>query len=126
MLGESSLPGKCKIGRYRCRAAAPSRLRGGRLLQPRARTSRPGERRESPSEHVQLLRPGGVFRLVVPDLAWRARNFIEAHECGKPDAADEFMKTTYLDVDSPVSGVVSHCGKRTETARTDGCTTSGS
>lgn len=48
-----------------------------------------------------LLKPGGTFRLVVPDLGWRARKFIEDHERGEAGAADEFMKTTYLGVEAP-------------------------
>lgn len=53
-----------------------------------------------------LLKPGGIFRLVVPDLAWRARKFLDAHERGDPNAADEFMRTTYLGKATPMSGVV--------------------
>lgn len=40
-----------------------------------------------------MLAPGGVFRLVVPDLFERARRYVAAAE---PGAAAEFMRTTML------------------------------
>jgi len=54
---------------------------------------------------LKLLKPGGVFRLVVPDLTWRSRLFLETQAHGQPEAADEFMKSTYLGVVEPVSGI---------------------
>lgn len=42
------------------------------------------------------LKPGGVFRLVVPDLAWRARAYLSEHEAFRPDAADRFLRNSYL------------------------------
>lgn len=35
---------------------------------------------------ARMLRPGGVFRLVVPDLEWRARRYVAAIERGAADA----------------------------------------
>jgi len=40
---------------------------------------------------IQILRPGGIFRLVVPDLYWRALQYVAAVESGQSLAADEFM-----------------------------------
>lgn len=43
-----------------------------------------------------LLKPGGVFRLIVPDLAVRARHYLKAHEAGDPQAASRFMASCHL------------------------------
>lgn len=47
-------------------------------------------------ETHRMLRPGGVFRLIVPDLAGRARRYLEAHERGDGAAAERFMRETLL------------------------------
>ena len=39
------------------------------------------------------LKPGGIFRLVVPDLATMAKTYVASSD---PDAAHEFMRITYL------------------------------
>lgn len=44
----------------------------------------------------RLLKPGGVFRLVVPDLQWRAARYLTSAANGKSDAADEFMNSCGL------------------------------
>ena len=38
-----------------------------------------------------MLRPGGVFRFVVPDLAERARRYVDEIRKGKNDASISFM-----------------------------------
>ena len=43
-----------------------------------------------------ILQPGGVFRLVVPDLAWRTQKFLQMQAEADPSAADFFMRATYL------------------------------
>lgn len=43
-----------------------------------------------------LLKPGGVFRLIVPDLTTRARQYLKAHDAGDPDAAGQFMEACCL------------------------------
>lgn len=43
-----------------------------------------------------LLRPGGIFRLIVPDLEERARRYVDAVSKGSPDAADIFLRTSGL------------------------------
>jgi hypothetical protein len=42
---------------------------------------------------VSYLRPGGVFRFVVPDLEFYAKQYLASEE---PDAAQTFMAETYL------------------------------
>ncbi len=49
----------------------------------------------------RLLRPGAPFRLIVPDLLWRARKFVTDHEAGIASAADEFMYSCYLGEERP-------------------------
>lgn len=53
-----------------------------------------------------LLTPGGVFRLVVPDLVWRAREFVGRSEAGQSDAADRFMSDSYLGEKAPTRGAI--------------------
>jgi SAM-dependent methyltransferase len=44
----------------------------------------------------RMLRPGGQFRLVVPDLQWRAARYILSAEAGDPGAADTFLESCLL------------------------------
>jgi SAM-dependent methyltransferase len=44
----------------------------------------------------RMLAPGGLFRLVVPDLYWRAEQYVEAAERGDPHAADALMDACML------------------------------
>jgi SAM-dependent methyltransferase len=53
-----------------------------------------------------LLEPGGVFRLVVPDLIWRARQLIAEVDSGQAEAADHFMRQTYLGLEQPATSLV--------------------
>ena len=39
----------------------------------------------------RLLKPGGVFRLVVPDLEWRTKRYMGARAARAVEAADEFI-----------------------------------
>jgi SAM-dependent methyltransferase len=50
------------------------------------------------AESLRVLRPGGVFRLVVPDLKARARAYVEAGD--DPEAAHRFLRSTYLGCES--------------------------
>jgi SAM-dependent methyltransferase len=45
---------------------------------------------------LRILRPGGIFRLVVPDLHWRALRYVAAAASGKHSAAEQFMSATGL------------------------------
>jgi len=47
-------------------------------------------------ETSRMLRPGGCFRLVVPDLRWRARRYLAAAEAGQPDASDQYLDACAL------------------------------
>jgi hypothetical protein len=44
----------------------------------------------------RMLAPGGLFRLVVPDLQWRALRYVQAAERGDPGAADALMASCAL------------------------------
>lgn len=44
----------------------------------------------------RLLRPGGIFRLVVPDLEIRARGYLAKLEAGEAGANAWFMRSSYL------------------------------
>jgi len=44
----------------------------------------------------RLLKPGGVFRLVVPDLRWRAEEYIRAVSAGDPHANSGFLRACDL------------------------------
>lgn len=46
----------------------------------------------------RVLRPGGVFRLVLPDLEWRMRAYVAAQDGANPAAAEAFMRGTLLGV----------------------------
>lgn len=51
--------------------------------------------------HVHdILRPGGRFRLIVPDLEWRSRAYVAALDAGRTDANDAFMRTAHLGMET--------------------------
>jgi len=50
-------------------------------------------------ETFRILKPGGVFRLIVPDLEVRARSYVAALDAGRSDANDAFMRSTTLGVE---------------------------
>lgn len=54
----------------------------------------------------RLLKPGGIFRLVVPDLEQAARNYIRKLETRDSNASIEFLHSTYLGVPSRRAGLV--------------------
>ena len=43
-----------------------------------------------------LLKPGGIFRVIVPDLKARAERYLAAAAAGDADAANDFMRSTML------------------------------
>jgi SAM-dependent methyltransferase len=47
---------------------------------------------------LRILVPGGVFRLVVPDLRWRVCRYLDAAEVNDPTAADQLIASCYLGV----------------------------
>ena len=52
---------------------------------------------------LSLLAPGGVFRIVVPDLKAAARQYVLSTE---REAAHEFMRSTMLGLEAPAAGLV--------------------
>ncbi len=53
----------------------------------------------------RLLKPGGIFRLVVPDLEIRARRYLQHLESGDPEASSWFMNATMLGVERRKPGL---------------------
>jgi len=54
----------------------------------------------------RLLEPGGIFRLVVPDLKIRAQKYLERLEMGQAEANSWFMRSTRLGSESSSRGPV--------------------
>jgi ubiquinone/menaquinone biosynthesis C-methylase UbiE len=52
-----------------------------------------------------LLKPGGIFRCVLPDLETAAKNYIEDLKNGKPDASINFMHSTLLGMETRPKGM---------------------
>jgi hypothetical protein len=44
----------------------------------------------------RMLEPGGIFRLIVPDLQERARRYVEEAAGNSPEAAGHFLRATHL------------------------------
>lgn len=59
-----------------------------------------------------LLTAGGIFRLVVPDLQWRAARYLASTANGKSDAADEFMNSCGLGRDKQPKGPLDFARER--------------
>ncbi len=57
---------------------------------------------------LRILEPGGVFRMIVPDLEARARRYIERAEAKDPGAADGFMAETMLGLRSRPKTILGH------------------
>jgi hypothetical protein len=56
---------------------------------------------------LRLLRSGGRFRLVLPDLQWRAAQYAKAAERGDPGAADAWIEACLLGTRKAPRGLVS-------------------
>jgi len=52
----------------------------------------------------RILRPNGIFRLIVPDLEARARRYIADLEGSLPDANDRLLRSSYLGVEADPKG----------------------
>ena len=46
----------------------------------------------------RIMKPGGIFRCVVPDLEWYVKSYLEALQNGNVDASIQFMRSTSLGV----------------------------
>ncbi len=55
---------------------------------------------------LNLLRPGGTFRLIVPDLAERARRYLASAEAGDCEASSAFMRSTHLGRETRARGLI--------------------
>lgn len=65
----------------------------------------------------EMLQPGGLFRLIVPDLAARARRYVASLDAGTIDANGVFMRSSCLGLETRRRGIVSalrgHLGNST-------------
>lgn len=48
-----------------------------------------------------LLAPGGIFRLIVPDLQWRAQLYLEQVAAGDSEASSKFLRSAILGQEAP-------------------------
>jgi hypothetical protein len=53
-----------------------------------------------------MLQPGGVFRLIVPDLAARAKHYVASLDAGADEANAAFMRGSHLGVETRSRGVL--------------------
>jgi len=56
---------------------------------------------------LRMLRIGGLFRLVLPDLQWRAAHYLSSAERGEPAAADALLEACLLGTRQAPRGLVS-------------------
>jgi SAM-dependent methyltransferase len=56
-------------------------------------------------ETFRVLRSGGIFRLIVPDLHVLACSYLEAHEARNFEASHVFMRDSYLGQETRARGV---------------------
>ncbi len=53
----------------------------------------------------RLLKAGGVFRLIVPDLRWRAEVYVGASAHGNPEASSAFLRSCCLGIETRPRGL---------------------
>lgn len=58
-----------------------------------------------------LLKPGGIFRVIIPDLEVRARQYILDIESGIMDANDRFLRACYLGLESKPKSLIARLRK---------------
>ncbi len=58
-----------------------------------------------------LLKPGGVFRVIVPDLESRVRRYLSDLESGSTDANDRFLRSCYLGRETDPRGIAGRLRK---------------
>jgi SAM-dependent methyltransferase len=54
----------------------------------------------------RILRDGGIFRLVVPDLEWIAREYVARSDRGDPEASAFFLRETILGCERREAGLM--------------------
>lgn len=54
----------------------------------------------------QMLKRGGIFRLVVPDLELMVNEYVEDKKCGKKDAAHRLIDKTLMGVKNKPTGLI--------------------
>jgi predicted SAM-dependent methyltransferase len=59
----------------------------------------------------RMLRSGGLFRLIVPDLEARARLYVSKLDAGQKDANDWFMLSTYLGLSNRPHSLAAKAGR---------------
>jgi predicted SAM-dependent methyltransferase len=59
----------------------------------------------------RMLKPQGLFRLIVPDLEARARLYVNKLNAGEKDANDWFMLATYLGLSSRPGSLMAKAGR---------------
>jgi SAM-dependent methyltransferase len=59
----------------------------------------------------RMLKPQGLFRLIVPDLEARARLYVNKLDAGEKDANDWFMRATYLGLSSRPRSLMAKAGR---------------
>ena len=59
----------------------------------------------------RMLKPGGLFRLIVPDLEARARLYVSRLDTGQKDANDWFMLSTYLGLSNRPRSLAAKAGR---------------
>jgi len=58
-------------------------------------------------ETIRILAPGGRFRLIVPDLEWRVRQYLDAVTRGEAGASDQLLTSCLLGKKAVPSGFLS-------------------
>jgi hypothetical protein len=53
----------------------------------------------------EMLQPGGVFRLIVPDLAARAKRYVASLDAGADEANSAFMRSSHLGMETRPRGL---------------------
>ncbi len=65
----------------------------------------------------KILVPGGIFRLLMPDLAWIAREYRRRLELGDPDASHYLMEATDLGEKTRPTGILAIAYRALNTSR---------
>jgi hypothetical protein len=64
------------------------------------------EARRAVRHTFRMLRPGGMFRVIVPNLRSRAERYLQDLEAGDPEAASNFMRYSLLGLEQRPRGMI--------------------